>query len=93
MSKTDSLGRYLFNLNLFSAEEFELIEPIEEELPSLVQSMNWRIELKSAWRNKKLTLIEELLQDDLASKGNENRILAREYKDRLRWKQSLVFED
>lgn len=89
ISETESLGHYLLNFNLYSADEFELVIPITDELPPAVQAMNWRIELKSAWRNEKFDQVEKLIQNELASADNENRILAKEYQSRLFWKRSV----
>lgn len=86
MSDMDSLGHYLLNFNLYSVDEFGLITFISEELPLAVRPMSWRIELKSAWRARRIEKVRALLQHEQASKGNENRILTEEYQKRLMWK-------
>ena len=88
LSEKDVVGKYLLNFNWFSLNEFQAVDPISEELPAALQKMNWRIELRSAWRTKKLERVKELLKSSLASQGNENQILTTEYSARLDWKRS-----
>ena len=83
LSKESILGHYLLNFNFFYAKEFELITPIENELPAPVRSMSWKIELKSAWRAGESEQVKKLIRHPIALQGNDNRVLAAEYEERI----------